>query len=275
MELSSIAVRALAALLKRHTGQQIAAGRQWRVETALKPLMREENITTLDRLVGLIAQDADGSLAIRTVEALLNHETSFFRDLAAFRHLTGDALTHIAARRAPIRRLRLWSAGCATGQEAYSIALRFAAEPDRWAGWAIDVLGTDVSSAAVERARAGLFTQLEIQRGLPIGDMMQHFAPEGDLWRASPQLRARVHFLRHNLLDPPPSTRFDIVLCRNVLLYFDPETAGRLFARLAEAIAPDGLLMLGAGETVIGLTDRFAADRELRGLYRPATHLQG
>jgi chemotaxis protein methyltransferase CheR len=203
------------------------------------------------------------------VEALLNHETSFFRDLAVFRGFGEEGLTALAERRAGRKRLRIWSAGCSTGQEAYSIALLFASRPERWEGWTIDILGTDVSPAAIAQARDGLYSQFEVQRGLPIGELLARFDPEGEAWRIRPALKSRVTFTVHNLLDPTPPGPFDAVLCRNVLLYFSAERRRIVLDRLASAIARDGLLMLGAGETVLGQTDAFQPDPVLRGLYRP------
>jgi chemotaxis protein methyltransferase CheR len=147
----------------------------------------------------------------------------------------------------------------------------FADEPLKWQGWTIDILGTDVSSAVVDRARSGTYTQFEVQRGLGIAQMIKWFEECDDGWRAIEPLRKPVRFQVHNLLEPPPHPgQFDIVLCRNVLLYLSPEKRTSAFDRLASAMAPDGALMLGAGETVIGQTRKLAADRECRGLYRLA-----
>lgn len=269
MELTAMAAGAFAGLLERVTGQQLVPGRRWRIETALGPVMRANGIPSLDGLASLIRADGDSSLGEEVVEALLNHETFFYRDINAFRAFAEQGLAAIAAARKKERRLRIWSAGCSTGQEAYSVALAIAGQGDRWAGWDITILGSDISRHAIERAREGLYSQFEIQRGLPVTEMITHFEAEGESWRARPALRRQVSFLRHNLFDPPPPGRFDVVLCRNVLLYFAPERRRQVLARLAEAIAPDGILMLGAGETVLGQSDAFAADRILRGLYRP------
>lgn len=269
MEVSPLSVRVLGGVLEERTGQQLLVGRRWRIEAALTPLMRERDMASLDQLANQVTQARDAGLIDEVVEALLNHETFFFRDSAAFDVLTNSALPRIAAVRAAERKLRIWCAGCSTGQEAYSLALRFAEAPDRWEGWAIDILGTDVSPAAIRRAREGLYSQFEIQRGLSIRQMLSGFDAEDDQWRVRRELRNGISFHVHNLMQPPPIARkFDVILCRNVLLYFSDERRRAVLDRLSGAIAADGVLMLGAGETVIGHTQRFKLDPECRGLYR-------
>lgn len=269
MDLSPLAAGTFSKLLERATGQELAAGRRWRIETALGPLLKVERIDTLDQLAVRLSRAEETRLQQEVVEALLNHETSFFRDIAAFRGFADEALPAIAALRGDSRRIRVWSAGCATGQEAYSLAIELRRHSARWAGWDISILATDVSSAAVGRAREGLYGQLEIQRGLPIGDMITWFEPEGESWRAKPELRRQLSFATHNLLKPAPPGRFDIVLCRNVLLYFPPDTRRAVLDRIAAAMPSDGLLFLGAGETVLGQSDAFVSDPNIRGFYRP------
>jgi chemotaxis protein methyltransferase CheR len=268
VDMTPLAARSLAGLFEQMTGQQLASTRRWRLHTALQPVMRAHKIASLDMLAGLAAQPGS-ALREDVVEALLNHETSFYRDLAVFKALGDEALPAIASARGSAKRLRLWSAGCSTGQEAYSLAFLFSNQGARWDEWAVEILGTDVSPQAVGQARNGTYSQFEVQRGLPIGDLISRFEQEGDDWRIKPMLKARTNFVVHNLLDTPPQGRFDIILCRNVLLYFSAERRRTVFERLASAIAPDGMLILGAGETVLGQTDAFAPDPALRGIYRP------
>ena len=269
MQVSDSSSRILAGLLEARTGQQLTMNRRWRIETALSALLRERGIATLDELITILVMGKEPALSNQVVEALLNNETYFFRDRAPFDLLARHALPKLAAKRDPGRRIRIWSAGCSTGQEVYSIAMLFAENPDKWRGWTIDVLGSDVSAGVVDRARSGTYTQFEVQRGLGINQMIRWFEECDDGWRAVEPLRKVVRFQVHNLMESPPHPGdFDIVLCRNVLLYLTPEKRRIAFDRLASALAPDGWLMLGAGETVIGQTERFGADVEARGLYR-------
>ena len=265
--MTPLAARSLAGLLEQMTGQQLASTRRWRIETALQPLMRHHNISSLDMLAGLASQPGS-TLREDVVEALLNHETSFYRDLPIFKAIGDEVLPVMAAGR-PGTKLRIWSAGCSTGQEAYSLAFIFSNQGARWDDWQIEILGTDVSPLAVAQARNGIYSQFEVQRGLPIGDLIARFDQEGDDWRVRPMLKARTSFMVHNLLDPAPASRFDLILCRNVLLYFSAERRRAVLDRLASAIAPDGMLILGAGETVLGQTEAFTPDPQLRGVYRP------
>ena len=271
MQVSDSSSRILAGLLEARTGQQLTMSRRWRIETALSSLLRERGIATLDELITILVMGREPALSNLVVEALLNNETYFFRDRQPFDLLSGQFLPALAKARSAKRSLKIWSAGCSTGQEPYSLAMLFADDPLKWQGWTIDILGSDVSSQAVDRARAGLYTQFEVQRGLGIQQMIRWFSESEDGWRAAEALRRQIRFQVHNILEAPPHPgKFDVILCRNVLLYLSPEKRAAAFDRLASALAPDGALMLGAGETVIGQTTRFAADRETRGLYRLA-----
>jgi chemotaxis protein methyltransferase CheR len=269
VQISDSSSRILAGLLEGRTGQQLTMSRRWRIETALSTLMRERGITTLDELITILVMGKEPSLSQQVVEALLNNETYFFRDRAPFDLIARYALPELAKRRDKSRRIRIWSAGCSTGQEVYSLAMLFAEDPNAWRGWTIDILGTDVSTSCVDRARNGAYTQFEIQRGLGINQMIKWFEESADGWRAVEALRKPVRFQVHNLLEPPPHPGgFDIVLCRNVLLYLSPDKRTLAFERLVASMAEDGWLMLGAGETVIGQTTKLGADTNARGLYR-------
>jgi chemotaxis protein methyltransferase CheR len=269
VQISDSSSRILAGLLEARTGQQLTMSRRWRIETALSSLLRERGISSLDELITILVMGKEPSLSQQVVEALLNNETYFFRDRAPFDLLSRYALPELAKRRAESRRIRIWSAGCSTGQEIYSLAMLFAEDPEAWHGWTIDLLGTDVSTHCIDRARAGSYSQFEVQRGLGINQMIKWFEECTDGWRAVETLRKPVRFQVHNLLEPPPHPGgFDIVLCRNVMLYLSPEKRAIAFERLASAMAEDGWLMLGAGETVIGQTTRLGSDIKARGLYR-------
>jgi chemotaxis protein methyltransferase CheR len=269
MQISDSSSRILAGLLEARTGQQLTMSRRWRIETALSALLRERGIATLDELITILVMGSEPALSQLVVEALLNNETYFFRDRTPFDTLDRHALAELAVARAKQKRIKIWSIGCSTGQEVYSLAMLFAESPEQWRGWTIDILGTDVSSACVERARQGTYTQFEVQRGLGIQQMIKWFAESPDGWRVAEGLRKPVRFQVHNLLEPPPHPKnFDIVLCRNVLLYLNADKKALAFERIASAMAEDGWLMLGAGETVIGQTKKLGTDIHARGLYR-------
>jgi chemotaxis protein methyltransferase CheR len=261
------AMAIIASLLEQRTGQQIAADRAWRLETALKPLLRELNLDSLDALVTALVATRDPAMSDRVVDALLNQESSFFRD-AAVLDMVADAAVRLQ-REAGGRKLRIWSAGCSNGQEPLSLAILL---QERAIAAETELLATDVSHGAIARARAARFSQFEIQRGLSIHRMVKWFEADGTEWAADRSLLARIQFRQQNLVtDLPPAGSFDIILCRNVLLYFSPAVRRRVFAGLARAVRPGGLLVLGAGETVIGNSEAFVPSEHWRGFYRPAT----
>lgn len=259
MDVSEASVQIIADLLEARTGQHLTESRRWRVNSALAGIFRAHGISNVDQLACLLAAPPEGhDLSQEVVEALLNNETYFFRDKPTFDQLPGEILPELAQRRRDSRRLSIWSAGCSTGQEVYSLAMLFAEQAERWQGWTIDIFGTDVSHRAIAAARSGIFSQFEVQRGLGVAQMLRHFEETPRGWQVREEVRQMVRFAQHNILGAPPCrTPFDLVLCRNVLLYFDRPTRTDAFARLAGAVMPDGYLMLGAGETVIGQTDRF------------------
>ena len=248
----------IADLLNARTGQTLSESRRWRISSALSGLFREFGIDNVDQLACMLERPGEHRLATRVVEALLNNETYFFRDHAYFATLSNIVLPELAKKRADSRRISIWSAGCSTGQEVLSLAMTFCEQPGRWTDWTIEILGTDVSGKAIEQARTGTYSQFEIQRGISVAQMLNFFSETPRGWKVADKILSMTRFEQRNILDLPPAPgRFDLVLCRNCLLYFDPETRRSAFERLGSGIAPDGFLMLGAGETVVGQTDRF------------------
>ncbi|PLK23583.1 protein-glutamate O-methyltransferase [Porphyrobacter sp. TH134] len=276
MEASEASHQIIADLLEARTGQHLTESRRWRVNSALAGIFRTHGISNVDQLVCLLAAPPRGpespDLSQEVVEALLNNETYFFRDKPTFDQLPGEILPELAQRRQSTRRLSIWSAGCSTGQEVYSIAMLFAEQAERWQGWTIDILGTDISNRAINAARSGLYSQFEVQRGLGVTQMLRHFDETPNGWQVRENVRQMVRFSQHNLLSQhyPGRIPFDLVLCRNVLLYFDRSTRADAFARLAGAVMPDGFLMLGAGETAVGQTDRFVPTSRRASFFEPA-----
>ncbi|MEC3948520.1 CheR family methyltransferase [Sphingobium sp. HWE2-09] len=261
------AARILSALLEARTGQILSEGRAWRMETALRPVLRAHGLQDMDELAARLVSKRDRKLDEDVVNALLNNESSFFRDLQIFDMIHRQILPHIHATKRD-RTLRIWSAGCSTGQEAYSLAIRLRNDAARWQGWRIEILATDISTAAIEQAKSGIFSQMDVQRGLAIGDLLKWFEPHGDDWRASPDLRRMIDFRHDNLFDArAPSGAYDLLLCRNILLYFTPERRGEVLRLLARHSHAGSVLLLGAGETVIGQADDFLSHPDFRGGY--------
>jgi chemotaxis protein methyltransferase CheR len=272
MEVSQASYQIIADLLAARTGQHLTESRRWRVGTALSGVFREHGISNVDQLVCLLDEPRrrthDRDLTTEVVEALLNNETYFFRDKPTFDQIPEDILPALAERRKHAKRISIWCAGCSTGQEVHSLAMLFEDQKDRWGGWTIDILGTDVSHKAIRAARTGLYSQFEVQRGLGVTQMLRHFEETPGGWQIQDHVRHITRFQQHNVLTEPPARgRFDLILCRNVLLYFDPDTRALAFQRLANAMARDGFLMLGAGETVVGQTRSFVPSGKRLSLY--------
>ncbi|MDZ3831554.1 MAG: protein-glutamate O-methyltransferase CheR [Sphingopyxis sp.] len=269
---SESAYRILMGVLESRTGQTLSPNRIWRIEMSLKPVMQRHGVADLDALVAALVTSTNRQLLDDTVDAMLNNETYFYREHSVFDDIAATALEKLREINAQRRSLTIWHCGVSTGQEAYSMAMLLAEQESKWAGWQVQIIGTDVSYHAISRARVGLYSQFEIQRGLPIQRMVRWFDQTEGGWLAKADLRRRVEFSVQNMLtDRPPLARpADLIFCRNLLLYFSPAMRHKAFARLRVAAAPQSFLVLGAGETVLGQTDQFVASPRLRGLYEPA-----
>ena len=272
--LSQGATALIAAIVKQRTGQEITANRTWRIETALQPILRSHECASIDELAAQLATTTDPAFTDSVVEAILNYETSFFRDASILDQVVDAALTLRAE--SGNRRFRIWSAGCSTGQEPYSLAILLAERLGTDDPAFPEIVATDVSGHALARGRAGRYTQFEIQRGMPIRRMMTWFDSDQDEWVARRDLIRRVQFRPLNLAhDFQTPGKFDLILCRNVMLYFSAALRRQLFDRLAGAMTDTGMLVLGAGETVIGQTDALAPCQRFRGFYRRAEMAKG
>lgn len=246
------AVSIISKLLLDRTGQTLSEDRRWRIDRAIDAVLRKRGIPCSSTLIALLTEPDSDAVERDLVEALLNNETYFYRDRQVFAQLAGEVLPGIARAKAAVRKLNIWSAGCSTGQEALSLAMIFVEQAARWRGWAIRIHATDVSHSAIATARAGVYSQFEIQRGLAVGQMLEHFEDTPQGWRAKSSLTRLIRFEVGNLLDGPPlGLTFDLVLCRNLLLYFN-DAAKRLACRqLAAGMAPHARLLLGSGETMV------------------------
>lgn len=266
------AYKSLSGLLEKYTGQTLMANRHWRVDMALKPVMRQNSIPDLETLVSLIEADADPKLTSSCVEAMINNETCFFRDQANFALLTGPVLDSMREHRASEKRVRIWSAACSTGQEPYSLAMAISENSEKWRGWQVQIIATDVSTSALAQARAGKYSQFEIQRGLPVMLMLKYFEQKGEDWVAKDNLRKMITFAQHNMLEPARHFGvFDVILCRNMLMYLSETKRSQILDGMCRLTAPDGVMMLGAAETVIGQTQKFRSSQEFRGFYELAS----
>jgi chemotaxis protein methyltransferase CheR len=258
----------LCRFLKERSGLMLQPQKQYLLESRLMPLLRKNGLADMGALIQrLRAPDAE-PLRIAVTEAMTINESFFFRDKIPFDRFRDTILPALLIARAATRRIRIWCAAAATGQEPYSLAMILHEAADKLAGWRIELLATDIGNEVIEKARAGLYSQFEVQRGLPVQLLLRHFEQVGELWRLKADLRRMAQFRQLNLLkDFAALGTFDVVFCRNVLIYFDKPTKISVLDRLAPALARDGYLLLGAAETVVGLCDKFVPHPDKRGLY--------
>ena len=261
----------LRALLKERSGLVLAPEKQYLAESRLLPLVRRHGMETLDELVAALRVRRAPALVSEVVDAMTTNETLFFRDKLPFEHLRDVMLPALIAARAREKRIRIWCAAAASGQEPYSIAMTVKEMGAALAGCRVEIVATDLVGDVLERAKAGTYSQFEVQRGLPIRMLVKYFTQTGETWQIASELRAMVQFRTLNLLnDFSPLGRFDLVFCRNVLIYFDQACKIQVLERVARQMPDDGFLVLGAAETVVGLTEAFKPMQEHRGLYVPS-----
>jgi chemotaxis protein methyltransferase CheR len=262
-------------MLKERSGLVLSAEKQYLADSRLLPLARKHGMTTLTELVGKLKSPLAVTLASEVVDAMTTNETFFFRDKLPFELFRSIVMPAVIAARAREKRIRIWCTAAATGQEPYSLAMTLKGMGAQLAGYKVSILATDICAAVLEKAQAGIYSQFEVQRGLPIQLLVKYFAQTGEQWQIAPELRAMVQFRPLNLLnDFSPLGQFDIVYCRNVLIYFDQPTKAEVLTRLARQMPGEGFLVLGAAETVVGLTDAFKPVTDKRGLYAPTAAAQ-
>ncbi|PWC38608.1 protein-glutamate O-methyltransferase [Azospirillum sp. TSO22-1] len=257
-----------ATLLKQRSGLVLTKDKAYLLESRLMPVARKWNMKGLDELASTVRTRKDEALLRDITEAMTTNESSFFRDQKPFDQFKQIVLPRLLETRAAKRSIRIWSAACSSGQEAYSLSMLLNEDAAKVAGWRIEIVGTDISAEMVERSKSGIYTQFEVQRGLPIQMLVKHFKQQGDKWQIGPNLRQMVSFKEWNLLgDLGGLGQFDVVFCRNVLIYFDQPTKTKVLEAIARQMPPDGVLYLGGAETVLGITDRFKPVDGQRGLY--------
>jgi chemotaxis protein methyltransferase CheR len=258
-------------LLKERSGLDLSSDKQYLVESRLIPLARRAGLPGITELVQKMKSGAD-ALTSDVIEAMTTNETFFFRDKIPFDHLRDTILPSLLQARASRRALRIWCAASSTGQEPYSIAMCLKALGPALAGWRVEIVATDLSQAVLEKSKAGIFSQFEVQRGLPIQLLVKHFTQVGEMWQLNADIRAMVQHRQLNLLqDFSHLGTFDVIFCRNVLIYFDQDTKAGIFNRLGRLVEADGFLVLGAAESVVGISDAFRPYPDRRGLYCPNT----
>lgn len=257
------------ALVLKRSGLVLTADKTYLVGSRLDPIALRLGLTGTPALLAALRRDGDERLIQQCVDAMATHESYFFRDGTPFEQLKNNILGPLAAARASRRSLRIWSAACSSGQEAYSIAMLLQEWSVQLTGWSIEIIATDMSEGVLEKARSGIYSHFEVQRGLSSERLIRFFQKRGDSWEVSPALKKMITFKKHNLLDGITGLGvFDLIFCRNVLIYFDRQKKSEILEQIARAMAPDGCLFLGSAETVIGLTKSMDPAPGLRGVYR-------
>ncbi len=258
----------LRALLHKRSGLSLTIEKSYLVESRLSILCRRQAIAGLQELIARLRQGRDEALTGLVVEAMTTNETLFFRDRTPFDLFRDVILPEVMARSSG-GVIRIWSAAVSTGQEAYSLAMILDEMAPTLRGTRFEILGTDLSQEVVDKAKAGSYSQFEVQRGLPVQMLVKHFTQDKDQWRISDRMKQNIRFQTFNLLDDPSRFgSFDVIFCRNVMIYFDVPTKAQVLGRLAARLNPGGVVLLGAAETALGISEALAPDKLHRGIYR-------
>lgn len=257
--------------LKTRSGIVISTDKLYLVESRLTPVARELGLAGIDELIANLKKTSDEKLRVKVTDAMTTNESFFFRDQTPFDTLRDHILPKvIEARKAKGQnKIRIWSAACSSGQEPYTIAMTLLEDPAKFGDMKYEIIATDLSTEIVDKAKEGKYSQFEVQRGLPITLLVKYFSQEGEQWQISSDLRDMVRFQTFNLLDSYGVLgKFDVIFCRNVLIYFDQETKGTILNRMSDILAPDGSVFLGGAESVIGISSDFKPTTGLRGVYQ-------
>jgi chemotaxis protein methyltransferase CheR len=256
-------------LVKQRSGLVLTPDKTYLLESRLIPVARKWNLKSLEEIAQAIRTKRDEAMLHDITEAMTTNETFFFRDQKPFEQFRQILLPDMLKSRAAKKQLRIWSSASSSGQEAYSLAMILSEEASKFQGWKIEIIGTDLSSEMVEKAKKGIYSQFEVQRGLPITLLVKYFQQVGtDKWQIKDSLQKMVQFREGNLLlDFGAVGIFDVIFCRNVLIYFDQPTKTRILEAMSAVLAPDGVLFLGGAETVLGITDKFRPMENERGIY--------
>ncbi len=258
----------LSSLLRQRSGLVLNDDKAYLLESRLGPVARKHGLAAIGDIVAQLRARPASPLEKDVIEAMTTNESFFFRDQKPFDQFKDIVLPQLLQARAGQRSIRIWSAACSSGQEPYTLAMLLKEQAAKLQGWRVEIVATDLSTAILDKAKEGLYSQFEVQRGLPITMLVKYFTQVGDRWQISPELRSMVSYRTFNLLDDPRSLgRFDVVFLRNVLIYFDQPTKTKVLERVAKLMPADGYLYLGGAETVLGITEKFQVLAGQRGLY--------
>ncbi len=256
---------------KTRSGLVLTRDKAYLLDSRLMPVARKRDMKSVDDLIAAMRLGRDIQLLNDVTEAMTINESFFFRDIKPFDMFRNVVLPMMIENRAAKKSIRIWCAACSSGQEPYSLAMILREESAKLAGWRTEIVATDISGEMVAKAKAGIYSQFEVQRGLPVQLLVKYFKKHEDMWQIDASLRAMVRYREFNLLhDLKGLGGFDVVFCRNVLIYFDNETKGKVLAQICKLMPEDGRLFLGGAETVLGISDRFKPVLGNRGLYEPA-----
>jgi chemotaxis protein methyltransferase CheR len=255
-------------LLKGRSGLVLSTDKAYLLESRLMPVARSNDFQSVEELINKMRMTKDEKLIVSVTEAMTTNESFFFRDQKPFDLFRDELLPEMMEKRAGQKRIKIWSAAASSGQECYTLSILIKEAGAKLAGWNTSIIGTDISHDILDKARNGIYSQFEVQRGMPIQLLVKYFDKLDDQWQIKKEIRDSVTFKYYNLLDSLRSLgSFDIVFCRNVLIYFDPETKTKVLKEIASIMPPDGLLILGGAETVLGISDLFAPVKGKRGVY--------
>ncbi|MBL4692112.1 MAG: protein-glutamate O-methyltransferase CheR [Magnetovibrio sp.] len=256
-------------MLMQRSGLVVTPEKVYLLETRLLPVAHRHGFNCVDSMISELKSCHNESLAVDVTEAMNTHESLFFRDDIPFKLFKDILLPELLERRRAKKTIRIWCAACSSGQEPYSLAMILNEEAHRLRGWKTEIVATDISNAVLTRAAQGTFTQFEVQRGLPVKKLIQHFTQEEESWQIKKNIRDMIQFRQFNLLDARYLFgKFDIIFCRNVLIYFDLATKSKVMTKISRCLEKDGVLFLGSSESTIGITQDFWPVKAGRGVYK-------
>jgi len=255
-------------LLKEKSGLTLTPDKSYLLDSRLTPIARKHNFANLEAMTMAMRGVPAPALLKDVIEAMTTNETSFYRDSKPFDQFRDIVLPHLIKTRSMTKRVRIWCAAASTGQEPYSLAMLIKENAAKLPGWNFEIIATDISTEVLETAKKGEYSQFEVQRGLPIQMLMKYFDQKGDRWALKQDIKSMVQYKYFNLLEPMASLgKFDLIFCRNVLIYFDRETKAKVLQNMAPLLPDDGFVFLGGAETVLGITDAFKPMDNTRGIY--------